>query len=197
MQAADILHDRGLLSRQQLDQARNGHPAGSFAAVEAAIEQGLIEEETALTAVGEELGLDYIDLSNVEVDHELLASFPQRLIYRQNLFPIRRDNGALVVATADPYDLYPIDEAGAATGLPIIPVLAGRQELAKLIKKYMGVGGETVDGLVAQQEDDEDSIELMDEIQTDGSETVGDGAGSLGRPPGQRNSVGSDRVARQ
>ncbi len=170
VQAADILIRRGLLNPQQVEQARNGHSLESFDWVESAIDHGFIPEDKALTILGEELGLEYIDLTTAEVDLELLKTFPQKLIYRQNLFPIRRENGALVVATADPYDLYPIDEAGAATGLPIIPVLASRRELTKLIKKYMGVGGETVDGLIAQKEDEEDSIQLLDEIETDGSE---------------------------
>ena len=43
--------------------------------------------------------------------------FPHKLIHRQSLFPIRRDNGQLVVATSDPFDLYPLDEVSAATGL--------------------------------------------------------------------------------
>jgi hypothetical protein len=42
--------------------------------------------------------------------------FPQKLIYRQSLFPISRNNGTIVVATSDPFDLYPIDEVSAATG---------------------------------------------------------------------------------
>jgi hypothetical protein len=35
---------------------------------------------------------------------------------------VRRDNGQLVVATCDPFDLYPIDEVSAATGLVVTPV---------------------------------------------------------------------------
>jgi hypothetical protein len=68
------------------------------------------------------------------------------------------------------FDLYPLDEVSAATGFSVMPVLAARNEIAKLIKKHLGVGSETVDGLVAAAADDEDQVELLSDIETDGSE---------------------------
>ena len=90
------------------------------------------------------------------------------IAFRQTLFPVRRENGAIVVATNDPFDLYPLDEVSASTGLAVLPVLAERAEIAKLIKTHFGVGGETVEGLVEQRE--QDGVELLEEIETDGSE---------------------------
>ena len=55
-----------------------------------------------------------------------------------------------------------------ATGLAIVPVLADRSEIAKLIKTHLGVGGETIEGLIEQKMDA--GIELLDAIETDGSE---------------------------
>src|SRR6185436_15226580 len=67
----------------------------------------------------------------------------------------------------DPFDLYPLDELSASTGLTVIPVLASRTEIAKLIKQHLGVGSETVTGLMAQAEE---NVQLLSEIETDGSE---------------------------
>jgi general secretion pathway protein E/type IV pilus assembly protein PilB len=169
MDAGEILLSRGLLDRQQLEHARNRE---GRTVLDAAVELGYVSEENALRAVGDAVGLEYIDLSSVENDEELrqlVAAFPQKLIYRESLFPIRRSNGTLVVATADPFDLYPLDEVSAATGLSVTPVLAGRDEIDKLIKKYLGVGGETVEGLIAAAADD-DEIQLLEDIESDGSE---------------------------
>ena len=169
MDAGEILVSRGLIDRQQLELARERDGAS---VLDAAIELGYVSEENALRAVGDAVGLDYVDLSGEEDEEELrklVESFPQKLIYRQTLFPIRRSNGTLVVATADPFDLYPLDEVSAATGLAVTPVLAGRVEIDKLIKKYLGVGSETVEGLIAAAVDD-DEVELLEDIETDGSE---------------------------
>jgi len=170
MEAGDILVKRGLLDHRQLEQARQSSGDASKV-VDTAVQLGLVKEEDALKAIGKEVGLDYIDLGETEVDLSLLKSFPQRLIYRQSLFPIKRVNGNLVVATSDPFDLYPLDEAGAATGLCITPVLAGRAEIAKLIKKHFGVGSETVEGLIAAQaSEDDEGLELLSGMEADGSE---------------------------
>jgi type II secretion system protein E len=169
MEAGELLLKRGLLDARQLESARQASGDGSRL-VDTAVQMGLVKEEDALRAIGEEVGLDYVELGETDVDLSLLKSFPQRLIYRQSLFPIRRVNGHLVVATSDPFDLYPLDEAGAATGLCITPVLAGKQEIAKLIKKHLGVGSETVENLLAQAVKDDDGLELLSGIEADGSE---------------------------
>ena len=133
MEAGEILLRRGLLDSQQLERARSGNGDG-ISLVDAAVELGYVDESKALQAVGEEVGLDFVDLALVDPDLSLLKGFPSKLIYRQLLFPIRKDNGQLVVATPNPFDLYPIDEAAAATGFSVMPVLASRMEIDKLIK---------------------------------------------------------------
>src|SRR5262245_9097120 len=170
MEAGEILLKRGLLNRGQLEQSRgmaNGHGDGTKLIV-SAIQLGFESEEQALKAVGEEVGIEFIDLAETEIDLTLLKIFPQKLIHRQTLFPIRKDFGQLIVATCNPFDLYPLDEVSAATGMSVMPVLAARNEIAKLIKTHLAVGSETADGPTAQPAED-DGVELRSDIETDGS----------------------------
>ena len=168
MQLANILVRRGLLKPHEVEQiqAADGNERNFL---DAAIKLGLLDGAEALQTVGEEVGIDYIDLQSVDIDLSLLDKFPQRLIHRVGLFPVSRENGQITVATSDPFDLYPLDEVSAATGLAVHPVLADRIEIGKLIKRHLGVGSETVDSLIAAVEDD-DSIELLDDIELDNSE---------------------------
>ena len=166
MEAGEILFNKGLISQAQLETSRA--QGDGVRVVDAAVDLGFVREDAALSALGEAVGLEYVDLGETEIDLSLLNEFPQKLIYRESLFPIRRENGSLVVATSDPFDLYPLDEVSATTGLNVVPVLAARSEISKLVKRHLGVGSETVEGLMAQAEDDE--IQLLDEIETDGSE---------------------------
>ena len=89
MEAGDILLRRGLLDERQLELSRRARDDGT-GVVEAAVDLGFLREEEALKALGDEVGLDYVDLSEADIDLSLLKSFPQKLIYRQSLFPIRR-----------------------------------------------------------------------------------------------------------
>lgn len=167
-ETGDILAHRGLLQPEQLTKLRESQVTG-IRLLESAVEQGMIGEEPALRALGEELGIDFVDLRNAEVDVNLLKSFPLKLIYRHSMFPLSRENGSLTVATANPLDVYALDEASAITGLMIVPVVAEKAEIARLTKKHLGVGSETVEGLIAAREE-EGEIELLDGIETDGSE---------------------------
>jgi len=165
MEAGEILVKRGLLDPQQLVQLRAQQTNGTRLD-QLAVERGLVTEEQALRAIGEEVGLDFIQLDETTIDDSLLATFPAKLLHRQALFPVSRHNGSMVVATCDPFDLYPLDELGASTGLNIIPVLAARSEIAKLIKARLGVGSETITNLLAASDD----VQLLEELLTDGSE---------------------------
>ncbi len=165
MEAGEILVKRGLLDQQQLAQLRAQQSNGTRLD-QLAVERGLVTEEQALRAIGDEVGLDFIQLDETQVDDSLLASFPTKLLHRQALYPVSRHNGSMVVATCDPFDLYPLDELGASTGLNIIPVLAARSEIAKLIKARLGVGSETVTSLLSNADD----VQLLEELVTDGSE---------------------------
>ena len=164
MELVDTLVRRGLVTEQQMSSAEN--KGGDILAH--LVTSGAVSHEAALNAMAEEVGVDFLDLRKVSVDLSLLETFPQKIIYRQILFPVSRNNGTLVVATADPLNFYPLDEISAATGLAVEPVLAEKSEIAKLIKTHLGVGGETIEGLIEQRT--EEGVELLDELETDGSE---------------------------
>ncbi len=166
MEAGEILRKRGLLTDDQLQQSQS---TGSTSVIQSAIELGYVDEREALRVLADEVGLEFVDLRETEVDLSVLKGFPQKLIYRHSLFPIRNEHGSLVVATADPLDLYPLDEASAAISQSITPVVAERGEIARLVKRHMGVGSETVEGLMAATVE-EDEVELLDQIESDGSE---------------------------
>ncbi|MEL7265470.1 MAG: ATPase, T2SS/T4P/T4SS family [Planctomycetota bacterium] len=166
MDIGQLLIQRGLITAAQFTESESVDPEHP---IDAAVRMGYLDEREAMRALADEVGLDYVDLRETEVDLEALKGFPQRLIYRQSLFPIRRQNGSVYVATADPLDMYPLDEASAATGKSVVPVIAERSEIARLVKRHMGVGSETVEGLMASVEED-DGVELLDEIESDGSE---------------------------
>ncbi len=167
MEVGEILVKKGLLSQRQLAELRQAQTDG-LRLDQVAVQKGLVSEEAVLRALAEEMGLQYIELSETEIDLELLKRFPQRFIHREGLFPICQRNGTLVVATSDPFNLYPLDELAAATGMTVTPVLASRLEIAKLIKAHLGVGSETIESLLAQTE--EAPVELVGQIETDGSE---------------------------
>ena len=102
------------------------------------------------------LGVELIDLETAEVDLSLLTRIPQKLIHRHDLFPVKEEGGVVLVATADPLDIDPLDQVAAALSMPVLPVLATPEAIAKRIKNHLGVGSETIEGLIAARQEEEE-----------------------------------------
>jgi general secretion pathway protein E/type IV pilus assembly protein PilB len=135
-----------------------------------AAELGTANEEESLKAVAAALGLEFVELGGTKIDLGLLRGFPIKLIHRYNVFPLRVEDGSLVLAIGNPFNLEAVDAVGAATAQSVLPVLAFPDELAKLIKNHLGVGAETIDGLMAQQEDRVGDVEILEDLEFDRSE---------------------------
>ena len=164
----EILVRRGLLNQAQMEESRAASNGGGI--LESVVQKGFVKEEVALKAIAEELGIDYIDLREANVDLSLLQNFPQKLIYRHSIFPVKKEGRRLYVATSNPLELYPLDEAAAALNCAVVPLVAEKIEISKLVKKHLGVGSETVEGLMAARSDEDDDIELLEKFEADGSE---------------------------
>lgn len=158
MQIEDVLLRRGLLTTEQVETIRD-RGAGNRAD-RVAVELGYISEEDSLKALADELGMSYVDLKGFEVDRELLANFPPAAVFRHGLLPMQRQNGHVLIATGDPFDLDGLDEMRSLSGFRLRPVLARKNDVLQLLKDHLGVGGATITEMVAQRE--QDGVELLD-----------------------------------
>ncbi len=158
-----------VLTPDQLQVAHKAHAnEGRFDTV--ASQLGCESEVAVLTAVAKTLGLEMADLSKIEPDLTLLERFPVRLIHRFRIFPLRADNNELKLAISDPFNLHAVDAVSSATGMAVDPIVVTPEELAKFIKSHLGVGAETIEDLVSQQKQLLGGVEVLEELQFDGSD---------------------------
>ncbi len=150
---------------QRIRRAFNGDATLS----QLALEFQFANELELLQAIGDALQLTVIDLANETVDKKLLTGFPLRLVHRHGVFPVEKNPTFMRLLVSDPFDIHGPDAVAAATGLFVKPVLALPHEVATLIKSHLGVGAQTLDGLMAQAKDD-DGIEVIGDLEFDESE---------------------------
>lgn len=160
MDLGRVLRERGVITGAELE--RTLAEAGGRRLDRALVELGVVKEDALLRVLGEELGLPYVELKEANVDAELLARFPARDMFRHTVFPLGRRNGSVQVATSDPFDLDALNELSATSGFHLEPVLARKDEIARLIRDRLGVGGDTIGELVAKRAEEE--IELLEGI---------------------------------
>ncbi|MEZ6043022.1 MAG: ATPase, T2SS/T4P/T4SS family [Planctomycetaceae bacterium] len=160
------------LSRTELKLARQAFSDPARGLVRLADDLGLANDLEALQAIGQSLNLKLVDLAEQSVDMSLLKGFPLRLIHRHSVFPIERTDDEVTLVISNPFDVQGPDAVAAATGLYVNPVLALPHEVATLIKSHLGVGAETLDGLMAQVEEPADGLEVIGELEFDESEAA-------------------------
>src|SRR5439155_5890610 len=137
MQLVQQLIQKGLLTEADLSRVEEARAAaGDTPLHELLIDRGFAKEEDVLPLLAEEFGLELADLTSVTVEPETLRSIPVGLVHRHNLMPLSRENGTLIVATGNPFDVYSLDELQTLTGLQVRPVLASSKEITRLIKTH-------------------------------------------------------------
>ena len=171
MSITQRLIDRGVISEEQLAVAEESRKAPGDRLDLVLIRMGLAAETDVLSAMSEELHIPLVDLTACEIDVDVLRAMPGKLVHRQRLVPIRKlpgqleapANGSrtLTVATADPYDVYAFDELRMLTGRKVEPVLAPARDIDDVIKRYYGVGSETLSELVG------DDVEIVTDKHVD------------------------------
>ncbi len=142
---ADILHERGLLTAEQvadlkLEQVSSGRPIEEIIA-----ERELVNSEALAEAKALFLDIPYIDPSTLNIPEEVLNLIPKATASRHILLPFNKEGGYLSVAMCDPLDLQVIEFLERQTRLRIKPFLAEEELLAKTIEaQYQKTLGEEV-----------------------------------------------------
>ena len=166
-----VLVEKGLVSVEDIDAADRLREEKGIRLDRALIQNGAITERAFLEVMGERLGFDVVDLPSVAIETDAIQTLPSRFVYRNHLAPIARENGALKVATSDPFNLYVFDEIKLLTGMEVRPVLAPCDEIDKIIKDHYGVGGDTIEemageddlSLVGSEDDNQDLLQMAQE----------------------------------
>ena len=147
-----ILLERGLISESQLEEAIAEQKRTGERLDHALVRLGHVGPDRVLEAIGRQFDMPIVDLSEIDVDPEVLQVLPSRLVFKQLCVPIRRTGNTLQIATCDPFELSAFDELRLLTGLGVELVLADERDLRKFIRAHYGVAGDTLDALNADDE---------------------------------------------
>ena len=131
-------------------------------------------EADVLRWLAGEYSLTFSELETLELDPQLLALFPVRVLLAHELLPLRRVNDTVEIALARLFDTRGLDLLRSQTGLRLVPVLTPGDILRKRIKEHLGVGADTLDtieresGLRIVESDAQEDVDL-DKIAQDAS----------------------------
>ena len=139
---ADILVERGVLSEEQLRQAREVQKSAPGDLSSIIQDLGFANERDVTAARAAELGLQFVQIANYQIDPAALKSVPEHVVKRYNILPIKRDGNRLMVAIGDPKSsIQGLDDIRLVSRCQITPVLAPRTDLIAAIARVYNTAG--------------------------------------------------------
>ncbi|UCH34230.1 MAG: Flp pilus assembly complex ATPase component TadA [Armatimonadota bacterium] len=133
-----ILLDRGLITQEQLDEALTIQTSTTEKLGRILVDRGYVKEKDVLGAYAEQIGVPFVELDRTQIDEQAAKSIPQSMIQRHSAIPIRREGNRLVVAMADPTNVFALDDIRLMTGYEVEPVLASAEDIAAIQRSDSG-----------------------------------------------------------
>src|SRR5437868_7771478 len=145
-QLGTLLVEAGLLTEEGLsaalmEQGQTGKSLGRIL-----IDMGLVTESDLVTTLAQQIGLDYVDMAEETIDPAAAVLITPALARRYQALPIGWDEtpGAhggppirrLVVAMADPSNVFAIDDIRTITGAEVKTVVATKAGIQEAIDKH-------------------------------------------------------------
>jgi len=111
----------------------------SFGFADARRDSEVVDEDKATQIVAQVVGLAYRKIDPLKLDALLITRTLSRPFARKHaVLPLERRNGALVVATANPFDRELFENLHALTGMAIEPVLSAPADIHRAIAEVYG-----------------------------------------------------------
>ena len=153
-----VLQRTGLLSKEQITVALQTAQENSVSITRAVVQAGLATETAFLEALAKALQIPFMELGSKQIDPPILEKLPAKAVFQYTVIPTGEENGALVVATNDPFDPGLVDSLRLASGMRVRLALACLNDISAAVKKLYGVGADTVEKLIQ-----DDRIEVAPE----------------------------------
>ncbi len=115
---------------------------------------GSVKTKEVYQALAEQLGALFIELDNYLIDPQVVSLLPEKFCRERQVIPVGEENGALILAMANPADVVTIDRARLMTGKEIKPAIAPLEEIERIINTYFGAK-ESVDEILREVEEKE------------------------------------------
>lgn len=147
-----ILMEISSLTEEQLEQALAVQRERGIKLGEALIQLKFLRAEDVLKALSVQLGFPYENKIDVEtIPADLISTLPISYAKQNEVLPIRRENGTVVVAVADPTNFYALDDLRMLLGHEVKPVIASSYEIVNAINsaynRSAGQGDEAISEL--------------------------------------------------
>ncbi len=132
----ELLVKENLLSSEQLLKAREEAATKGQRLGAQITALGFMDEDELTEFVAKQYGVPSINLDDFEIEPEVLALIPEDVATKHGVVPVNRAGSTLILATADPSNIFALDDIKFLTGYNIQPVVASEDAIRQAIETY-------------------------------------------------------------
>ena len=136
-----------------------------------AVSIGLVTDEQLAQGLAEQMGMEVVSLNDVAIPPDVLAMITEPMAQLYRVIPVSFEDNTLTVAMCDPQKLSIIDELRSFLGVNIRAVVATEKEVLRSLERYYAAGGESVETLIADMEQDTDLAAAVKALEKQGPVT--------------------------
>ena len=149
----ELLVSKGWIAAWQLEAALTQQRSTKEFLGKIFVQKGWLTEDRLLEALAEQFDVVRVALASEPVDWSLASAFPGALLRGHHCLPIQKDEHALVVAVANPLDVWMVSELQRLAGREVRLVLASEREIEAAIHRAEQHGLRSLDQLLKRQQD--------------------------------------------
>jgi len=158
-QLGSILLESGTLTEDQLMDAIDEQQLRGQSLGRTLVELGIISETQLVRALASQVGMEFIELGEYQVDRMAVAMVPASVCRRHNAIPIGMTDGVLRIAMSNPGNVVAVDDFRTLTRMPVEPVVATYDDVVQAIDRYCRADNE-LEGLQEEMEQAEGALDL-------------------------------------
>ncbi|MDD5491262.1 MAG: type II secretion system ATPase GspE [bacterium] len=110
-----------------------------------------VKKDQLFNALSKVLNIPYIRLNKEKIDPEVVKKIPANYAYQHRILPMREEDGVLVIAMPDPFDIHLQDEIRLLINSNIKIMVAEEDEIIEAIHEYYGIGAATMEEIIETQ----------------------------------------------
>jgi type II secretion system protein E len=126
-------------------------------------ERGMAED-VFLQTLAKGLGWPYIELPKINIANEARNKISTKVAFQHLVIPTQLTDGTVQVAVSNPFDMAMLNAVRFDAKGPVQFGIAPKTEIEKALKKYYGVGAETLDEMSGEDEPMDLDLPLDKEI---------------------------------
>ena len=164
-----LLVQANLLTQAQLDRALAEQTQTQRSLGRILIDDGLVTEGDLVAMLSRQIGLEFVDLSEFAIDPSAAGLISASLARRYQALPLGWDEDRLVLAMADPSNVFAIDDIRTITKRELKVVVSTRAAIVDAIEKYHRMDGEaeSISAQAASETVMEDDLSNIREVVED------------------------------